>query len=225
MNDERTLNIREIQHYLYCPRRFALLKLNCDWAENVSVIKADLLHSNVHDGSHSFSDSRKVVRSDIPVYHDAPEYDLYGVPDCVEFIRDDTGVPIPLLNGHFQVRIVEYKPRAPKDVPYHETDAIQVFAQKICADYVWHCNSEAYLYYADIRKRVRLPFDTEFKRYDELLRRLLREMRDILASHEIPSRKKGQRCSGCSIAEMCFPKVKSGTDREKILAMTEDDAL
>lgn len=225
MNDERTLNIREIQHYLYCPRRFALLKLNCDWAENVSVIKADLLHSNVHDGSHSFSDSRKVVRSDIPVYHDAPEYDLYGVLDCVEFIRDDAGVPVPLLNGRFQVRIVEYKPRAPKDTAYHKEDAIQVFAQKLCADYVWHSDSEAYLYYSDIRKRVRLPFEAEYERYDELLRRLLREMRGILALHKIPPRQKGQRCSGCSIAELCFPKAQHGTVRETVLAIAEDNAL
>ena len=224
MNDEMTLNIREIQHYLYCPRRFALLKLNCDWAENVSVIKADLMHSNVHDGSHSFSDRSKIVRSDIPVYHDAPEYDLYGVPDCVEFIRDDAGVTVPLLTGRFRVRIVEYKPHAPKDAPYHETDAMQVFAQKLCADYVWHCDSEAYLYYADIKKRVRLPFDAEFARYDERLRILLSEMRSILASHQIPTRKKGQRCSGCSIAELCFPKTQNGTVREAILAMTEDEA-
>ena len=225
MNDERTLNIREIQHYLYCPRRFALLKLNCDWVENVSVVKADLMHSNVHDGSHSFSDRSKIVRSGIPVYHDAPEYDLYGVPDCVEFIRDDAGVPVPMLKGHYHVRIVEYKPRAPKDAPYHEEDAIQVFAQKLCADYVWHCDCEAYLYYADIRKRVQLPFEAEYAQYDEQLRILLAEMRGILASHQIPPRKKGQRCSGCSIAELCFPKSQNGTVREAILAMTEDEAL
>lgn len=222
MNTEWTVNIREIQHYLYCPRRFALLSLNCDWSENAAVVSANLMHSHVHDGSHSFSDRRKVVRSDLPVYHDAPEYDLYGVTDCVEFLRDDSGVPIPELKGKYQVRVIEYKPRAPKDVPYHETDAIQVFAQKLCADYVWHCDSEAYLYYADIRKRVKLPFDTEYAHYDELLRSLLQEMREILRKNVIPPRRKAQRCSGCSIAERCFPKVQRGTVREQILAMTEE---
>lgn len=222
MNTERTVNIREIQHFLYCPRRFALLSLNCDWSENAAVVSANLMHSHVHDGSHSFSDRRKVVRSDLPVYHDAPEYDLYGVTDCVEFLRDDSGVPIPELKGKYQVRVIEYKPRAPKDVPYHETDAIQVFAQKLCADYVWHCNSEAYLYYADIRKRVKLPFDTEYAHYDELLRSLLQEMREILRTNVIPPRRKAQRCSGCSIAERCFPKVQRSTVREQILAMTEE---
>lgn len=220
MNAERTVNIRDIQHYLYCPRRFALLTLNCDWSENAAVVKANLMHSHVHDGSHSFSDRRMVVRSDLPVYHDAPEYDLYGVTDCVEFVRDDSGVPVPELDGLFQVRIVEYKPRVPKDAPYHEADAVQVFAQKLCADYVWHCSSEAYLYYADIRKRVRLPFDSEFERYDALLRGLLREMRELLARREIPARRKGQHCSGCSLAEQCFPKQPRSTVRAQIMAMT-----
>lgn len=155
----------------------------------------------------------------------AENYDLYGVTDCIEFLRDDSGVPVPELKGTYQVRVIEYKPRAPKDVPYHETDAIQVFAQKICADFVWHCDSEAYLYYADIRKRVKLPFDTEYARYDELLKRLLNEMRGVLDAHEIPQRKKGQHCSGCSLAERCFPKPQRGTVREQIMAMTEETEL
>ena len=222
MTDDYTISIRDIQHYQYCPRRFALLKLNCDWAENASVVKANLLHEHVHDGSHNFSDSKKVVRSDISVYHDAPEYDLYGVPDCIEFLRSAEGVSIPLLDGTYQVQVVEYKPRAPKDALFHEADAIQVFAQKICADYVWHCSSSAYIYYADIRKRVRLPFDTEYEAYDRLLRELLTQMRSVLTSHRIPPRKKGQHCSGCSVSELCFPKAQHGTIREKILAMTED---
>lgn len=221
MNEESTVNIRDIQHYLYCPRRFALLTVNGDWSENASVVRADLMHSHVHDGSHSYSDSKKIVRSDLYVYHDAPEYDLCGKLDCAEFIRKKDGVNISLLNGTFGVRIIEYKPTAPKDAPFRESDAIQVFAQKICADYVWHCDSEAYLYYDNTRKRVKLPFDTEYEKYDVLLRGLLREMRQILMTNEIPPRKKGQKCSGCSIAEKCFPKGGRKSIREQIEAISE----
>ncbi|MBQ8959655.1 MAG: hypothetical protein IJ071_00325 [Ruminococcus sp.] len=143
--------------------------MNDDWAENAFVVKANIQHQHVHDGSHSYSDRKKVVRSDIAVYNDLPEYDIYGVTDCVEFIRSSSGVPVEGHEGLFQVRIVEYKPRAPKKGSFNETDAIQVFAQKICADQIWDCDSEAFIYYADTRKRVRLPFDSEFQKYDELL--------------------------------------------------------
>ena len=64
---------------------------------------------------------------------------------------------------------MEYKPTQPKDGSIRETDAIQVFAQKLCADYIWKCNSEGCIYYADTRKRVKMPFDEEFT-MDELAR-------------------------------------------------------
>lgn len=220
---DRTINIRNIQHYLYCPRRYALLEVNDDWAENAFVVKANIIHQHVHDGSHSFSDRTKVVRSNIAVYNDLPEYDLFGIPDCFEFIRNKNGVRINGLDGNFDVNIVEYKPRAPKTGDFSDTDAIQAFAQKICADHVWSCKSEAFLYYSDTRKRVRLPFDTEFDRYDELLRKLLTEMREMLDKKMIPLRKRGQKCSGCSMYDICFPKEKKYCVRDIVMSQKGDD--
>ena len=219
---DASVNIRSIQHFLYCPRRFALLEINDDWAENSFVVKANLMHGHVHDGSHSYSDSRKVVRSDIALYNDLPEYDIFGKADCVEFLRDKNGVKIHGLEGNFRVAVVEYKPRAPKGASFSETDAIQVFAQKICADYVWKCNSDAYIYYSDIRKRAALPFDTEYAKYDEMLKKLLSEMRAVLRESRIPARKKGQKCSGCSMQDICFPKTKKYSVREVVMSKAEE---
>lgn len=219
---EYTVNIRNIQHYLYCPRRYSLLEVNRDWAENYYVIGANILHEHVHDGSHAFSDSKKIVRSDIEVYNDDPEYNLFGVTDCIEFIRDKNGVEIPGLDGHFKVCIIEYKPKSPKGDLFNEPDAIQVFAQKICADYIWHTNSEAYIYYADIRRRVKLPFDNEYEKYDVLLRKLLAEIREIMSSNIILPKKRGQKCSGCSISDLCMPKVKEYCVKDIILSFTEE---
>lgn len=221
MND-LTVNIRDIQHFMYCPRRYSLLEINDDWAENYFVIKANLLHEHVHDGSHSFSDSNKIVRSNIAVYNDLPEYDLFGITDCVEFVKDRNGVEIKDLGGSFRVRIVEYKPKAPKGADFNETDAIQVFAQKICADFVWKCDCEAYIYYSDIRKRVRLPFDSEYEKYDVLLKNILREIRNIREEKIIPPREKGQKCSGCSMADICFPKVRKYSVKEIVMSCTEE---
>lgn len=204
---------------MYCPRRFALLEINRDWSENAFVVKANLLHERVHDGSHEFSDSKKVVRSSVAIYNDLPEYDLYGITDCVEFVKCENGVEINGLDGRYSVRIVEYKPKAPKDKDFGETDAIQVFAQKICTDYVWGGSCEAYLYYADVRKRIKLPFSEEYEKYDALLKGLLEKMRAVLEQGSIPPRAKGQRCSGCSAAEVCFPKDKKYSVREQVMSM------
>ena len=132
MSEEQTINIRAIQHYMYCPRRFALLELNCDWAENAFVVKANLMHENVHGGDHKFSNDRMLVRSSVAVYND--EYDIFGVTDCMEFVKSRNGVSIDGSDDKYKVRIVEYKPKPPKGADFHDSDAIQVFAQKICAD-------------------------------------------------------------------------------------------
>jgi CRISPR-associated exonuclease Cas4 len=224
MNDT-TINIRDIQHFMYCPRRYALLRINMDWKENASVVKADILHTHVHDGSHSFSNNRKVVRSSIQLYNDLPEYDLYGVSDCIEFLSSDCGVKIDDSERKYKVCLVEYKPRAPKGELFHETDAIQVFAQKLCADYIWKCKSEAYIYYADIRKRIALPFEEEYPIYDAKIKSLLAQMREINLTHKIPARKKGQKCSGCSISDLCFPKDKKYCVRDMIMFMKEWEDL
>ncbi len=59
-----------------------------DWAENAFVVKANLMHERVHDGSHNFSDHKKVVRSSVTLYNDLPAYNLYGVADCIEFCQE-----------------------------------------------------------------------------------------------------------------------------------------
>ena len=49
MSEDVTINIRDIQHYMYCPRRFALLEVNDDWAENAlsATLKISVRSSEV----------------------------------------------------------------------------------------------------------------------------------------------------------------------------------
>lgn len=201
-----TINIRAIQHYMYCPRRFGLLEINDDWEENVFVVKANIMHENVHSGKHMYKGSGKIERSSVALYND--ELDIYGIADCVEFVRTPDGEEIRQLDGRFLVRVIEYKPSQPKNGSIRETDAIQVFAQKLCADYIWNCNSEGWIYYADTKKRVKLPFDLEYEYYYSLLTKLLGQMRSCLCGGEIPPRKVGQQCGGCSLKDMCMHQVK-----------------
>ena len=224
MND-RTINIRSIQHYMYCPRRFALLEINNDWVENAFVVKANIQHQHVHDGSHRYSDSKKIVRSEIAVYNDEADYDIFGITDCIEFIKNNNGVVIKGYDDLFALQIIEYKPKAPKNNDFNETDAIQVFAQKICADSIWNCNCNAYIYYSDTRKRVKLPFDAEYDKYDVMLKKLLSEMRNILETKSIPPRKKGQKCSGCSIADICFSKNIKYSVKEIVMSQKGADII
>ena len=113
MSEDVTINIRDIQHYMYCPRRFALLEVNDDWAENAFVVKANLLHENVHSGERNFENKRKIVRSDVSVYNDDPKYNIFGVVDCIEFVRDKSGDYID-RTAHSVWKLWSINPPGPK---------------------------------------------------------------------------------------------------------------
>lgn len=208
-----TVNIRMVQHYLYCPHRWGLLEIDRAWAENYFIVRAELLHQRVHDTQRPYTARNRKVFTAVPVWNDLPQYDLYGVADCLEQSAATGAEP--------GLTIVEYKPTSPKGSDYHEADALQVFAQKLCVDYVFGGSCRAELYYADRRRRVVLPFDLEYAYYDHLLQQVLEEIRGHLSKGTIPPKSKGQKCGGCSMRDLCMPQLKqSGKLRQQIAALT-----
>lgn len=220
------ISIRSIQHYLYCPHRWGLIEIDKAWAENVFVTKANIMHERVHNPDNNYSSRGKKVFTSVPVYHDLKPYNLYGVTDCIEIVKDKNGVPFQGSKEKYKICIVEYKPTKPKNAEFREDDVMQVFAQKLCVDYVFGCNSEAYIYYADVKKRVKLPFDEKFEIYDEKLKVILKEMRTNLENGIIPSISKKQNCNGCSLNDVCMPKLKKKKSLKEEIATiwnTNDD--
>lgn len=201
--------IRSIQHYMYCPHRWGLLEIDRAWAENVFVTKANLMHKRVHNRDNSYVSKGKKTFTSVPVYNDLQEYNLYGVTDCLELILDADGICIGESDGKYKICIVEYKPTKPKHVDFHEEDLIQVFAQKVCVDYVFGGDCEAVIYYADCKKRVHLPLSENYEEYNFRLKQLLREIRSHLDTGKIPPIRKGQKCSGCSLKDICMPSLRT----------------
>lgn len=201
------INIRDIQHYMYCPRRFALIHTDNSWYENAYVVMANIMHNRVHSGKHKIVSKSKYELSDVYIYND--DLDILGKADCIEFDKSDNGVYVDMLEDKFDIKVIEYKPTKPKNADYNESDAIQVFAQKLCVDYIWKCNSQGYIYYADVRKRVKLPFESNEDKYLLQIKEYIKSMTDISQSNIIPKRAKGQKCSGCSMKDLCLPNVKN----------------
>ena len=202
-----SIPIRSIQHYLYCPHRWGLMEIDCAWAENYFVVKANLLHERVHS-SDRFSGRGKKVHTAVSVWND--DYGIYGVTDCIE----------ETARG---LCIVEYKPTKPKNADWSEDDAMQVYAQKLCVDAVFGGNCEAVLYYADVKQRVRLPLAEQREEFDAKLRAVLLKMREALRNGTIPPIRRGQPCSGCSLRDICIPKLRTAASvRSAVTALLEE---
>lgn len=206
------ISIRSIQHYMYCPHRWGLLEIDKAWAENAFVTKANLMHNRVHDAERNYVSRGKKVYTSVPVYNDLDKYNLYGITDCLEITKDKNGISIDGSEEKCNICIVEYKPTKPKNEEYREEDLMQVFAQKICVDFVFGGDCDAVLYYADVKKRIKLPLKENYEVYDRQLIKLLKEMRTNLEQGLIPSIRKGQKCSGCSMKDLCMPSVKKSKE-------------
>lgn len=202
--------IRSVQHYMYCPHRWGLIEIDKAWAENAYVTKANLIHQRAHDPERIYVSRGKRVFPSVWVYLDDQEHDLYGVVDCLELTENGDGVSVNGSLERYRLCIVEYKPTQPKHQEFHKEDLMQVFAQKLCVDYVFGCDCDAVIYYADVKKRIPLPLRENYGQYDQELKRLLGEMRLCLASGKIPEIRKGQKCNGCSMKDLCMPKLKRG---------------
>ena len=126
----------------------------------------------------------------------------------MELTEDAKGVSVNDSSQKYKICIVEYKPTKPKDKEYNEDDLMQVFAQKISVDYVFGCDCDAAIYYADVKKRVSLPLRENFAFYSKRLKTILTEMRDYLERGVIPAVKVKQKCNGCSMKDLCMPSLK-----------------
>ena len=94
---------------------------------------------------------------------------------------------------------------------------MQIFAQKLCVDFVFGGDCDAVIYYADVRKRYNVPVKENFEAYDKKLKELLHEMRTYLETGQIPEIRKGQKCSGCSMKDLCMPKTSPSWNVKKEL--------
>lgn len=178
------------------------------------MVNGNIIHERVHSGEHSFSSNLVRAESAVQLYHD--ELDIFGVADCIEFRPNSHAEFSEKAGGRYDVTIVEYKPTRPKSDEFSETDAIQVFAQKLCADHIYGASCGGVLYYSDVRRRVKLPFDENYETYYALLKKLLAEMRAVLDSGVIPDRTPNQICNGCSLESVCMPKCKQYSVRKEI---------
>ncbi len=204
-----TITIRSIQHYLYCAHRWGLMEIDQAWAENIFVVKAQLVHKHAHTPDRSYSRGA-VIHTDVTVWHD--ELDLSGKLDVLEE-----------KDGLFT--IVEYKPSAPKAGTCRDEDAMQLFAQKLCADHALGKDCRVGIYYANTKKRHILTLDP--LEYRPRIETVLSEMRSYLRRSQIPPIPAGQSCSGCSMRDICMPSVLRGNRpsfKSEIMKMMENKA-
>ena len=192
--EEDYLQISGLQHYRFCPRQWALIHLEQQWAENLRTTEGVLLHERAHQEGLRESRGDLLIVRGLRVF--SPTLGLSGACDVVEF-RRGSGVPLAGREGLWQAYPVEYKRGSPKA---DSCDALQLCAQAMCL--------EAVVFTEELRQEVR---------------QCAAEMRDLYRRGRTPMPKRAKRCNACSLKEVCLPGLPKLAKTADYLRKSQED--
>jgi len=189
--NEFPIALSALQHYIYCPRRCALVQIERIWSENRFTAEGRLLHDNA---SQPTVEKRKGVRTVTAMPLASEVLGIAGVADVVEFHATAQGE---------RAYPVEYKRGKPKT---HRADEVQLCAQALCLEeMLGQACSEGALYYGKTRRRQAVLFDDVLR---ALTRQVIADTRSLIDSGKTPpARYEAKRCDACSLIDDCQPKL------------------
>lgn len=189
--EEEPIPLSALQHAVYCLRQAALIHLERLWAENRFTAEGDVLHAVADKGGTRRARGVRRVMS-LPLA--SARLHLVGTADLVEF------TPGPQGETAFPV---EYKRGKPK---LHRADDVQLCAQGLCLEEMTgQPVPEGALFYAQTKRRVRVPFDADLRALTETTAAAFGE---VLASRVTPPPTPHKsRCRACSLVELCRPET------------------
>ena len=196
--EEFFLPLSALQHFAYCPRQFALIHMEQQWAENRFTAEGRVLHQRVNDGKSEQRGDMHIARSLRLVCR---ELGVSGVADVVEFHEvEQGGCELPGYSEHWQPYPVEYKRGRSKA---DDWDRIQLCAQAMALEEMLGVPvPEGAVFYGKPRRREGI-FISESLR--EMTRDLAGAARALFESGRTPLPELGPKCDQCSLYEICVP--------------------
>lgn len=198
--EEELLPISGLQHFRFCPRRWALIHLEMQWQENRLTEEGRVVHERAHDPMRNEKRGNLIISRGMPVF--SFSLGLRGVCDVVEFHRSNDGVPIVGWEGKWLPVPIEYKRG---DGYSKEADTLQLCCQAMCLEDMLCCHIDAgYLFYAASRRRESVTFTDESRL---MVRQCAEEMHALYARGQTPRIKPRKGCKSCSLRDICLPQL------------------
>lgn len=211
--EEDMLQLSGIQHYMFCPRQWALIHIEQLWADNSLTTEGTLLHENVDNPFH-----REKNGSDTITLRgfrlSSQVLGLSGIADAIEIYPypDAPSSKHELLKSRlYDALPVEYKRGKPKT---NDCDRIQVTAQAIILEEILGVKiKQGAIFYWEVRHRE--YFDIS----DDLRNQVLNttyEMHITFNSNTLPPAVKKGHCKNCSMLDYCLPALKGRSAKKYI---------
>lgn len=201
-DDDLLLTLSGIQHYAFCPRQWALIFIEQQWADNVRTIDGTIMHRRAHNETIFERRGDTLTARSLRVA--SRKLGVTGICDVVEFQLSPDGISIQGQNDRWQPYPVEYKRGSPKS---YDADMLQLCAQAMCLEDMLLCDiPRGSLYYGETRRRQEVEFTSELRMRVE---HILLEMATCMARGYTPKPKAGKHCLACSLSDLCLPRLQN----------------
>lgn len=211
--DDQMLMLSGIQHFMFCPRQWALIHIEQEWSDNQLTIEGQLLHKHVDDPSYRQKCGDHITLRSVSLA--SKELGLYGISDAIELhpVQSQTNCFIhPKYPGNWLPIIVEYKHGKPK---HNAIDEVQLAAQVMCLEEMYNLQlSHASFFYAEIRRRVDVDINDALR---QIVHDCAKEMHEIYQNATIPQAQYSKKCIHCSLQDVCMPQIGKCTKVEYYL--------
>ena len=202
--EDEMLMLSGIQHFVFCPRQWALIHIEQLWEENKLTVEGQLLHTNVDNPSYRQKNGEVITLRFVAVA--SKVLGLYGFTDAVELLPtsdEKEGIKHKKYPGLWRPFPIEYKRGKPK---YHMADEIQLTAQVMCLEEMYNITiNHGAIFYGETKHRSIIHVSKDLRQ--ETLR-LAKEMHKIFADGTLPNAEKNSNCHKCSLLDICMPKTK-----------------
>ena len=206
-DDDQMLMLSGIQHYMFCPRQWALIHVEQQWVENRLTAEGVLLHKNVDNPAYRQKNGDTITLRAVHIA--SHTLGLYGICDAIELLPSETqedAITHPKYAGFWRPYPVEYKRGHQKP---DERDAVQLAAQVICLEEMYGIHiSEAALFYNETRHREVITIDEPLR---SLTYELSEAMHKTFDSGITPKALEKRSCKSCSLIDICAPELTKKT--------------
>ena len=201
------LMLSGIQHYMFCPRQWALIHIEQQWADNRLTTEGQLLHKNVDNPFYRQKNGDTITLRSLHIA--SKRLGLYGITDAVELIPSDSPEDSITHNrypGYWKPYPVEYKRGHSKP---DERDEVQLAAQAMCLEEMYGINIPyGALYYDEVKHRETIAISEGLRKTTQ---QCAKQMHDIFKSGIMPKPVKASHCRNCSLKDICMPEMSDCT--------------
>lgn len=201
--EDEMLMLSGIQHFMFCPRQWALIHIEQQWADNRLTVEGDILHKNVDNPFYRQKNGDAITLHSLHIA--SKKLGLYGITDAVEFLPSDSAtdsITLKRYNGFWKPYPVEYKRGHSKP---DETDEVQLAAQVMCLEEMYGTNIQyGALYYNEVKHRETIAINDKLR---NVTLKCAEQMHEIFKTGKIPSARKEKHCKNCSLRNICMPEL------------------